>query len=226
MRVILAAMLAMLAFAVSSPASAQNRFWLVNQSGQVIESAYVSPSRLDNWGPDILGNSVLPPGQQVHVTPSAADCVLDVRVRYQGGQEETRMQVNACNLSRIAFSGRGGGGGAGATIGGGGGAGATIGGGGGGVYGGAAARAQGDPSFGFVNRSGAVVRELYVSLSTDSNWGRDRLGQAVLEPNQQMWIDLPAGRSCQVDVRVVYMNGREQERRGVETCSIAELSWR
>ncbi|MCQ4162294.1 Tat pathway signal protein [Roseomonas sp. GC11] len=217
MRIILASLLALLAAAAFSPASAQNRFWLVNQSGQTIESAFVSPSRLDNWGPDILGQSVLPAGQQVHVTPSASDCVLDIRVRYQGGREETKMQVNACNLTRVVFGG--GGGGAGATVRGGPG-GAQPGG------PGATTRAAGDPSFSFVNRSGATIRELYVSLSTDTNWGRDRLGDAVLEPGNDRWVDLPANRSCTVDIKVVYMNGREQERRGLETCSRTDLPWR
>ncbi|WP_235035554.1 Tat pathway signal protein [Roseomonas sp. 18066] len=209
MRVFLAALLMLAAAATLSPASAQNRFWLINQSGQTIESAYVSPSRLDNWGPDILGNSMLGAGQQVHVTPQATDCVIDIRVRYQGGREETKMQVNACSLTRVVFAG---GGGAGGAIRGGG-AGATT-------------RVAGDPSFSFVNRSGSVVRELYVSLSTDRSWGRDRLGEQVLEPGYDRWIELPAGRSCTVDVKIVYMNGREQERRGVETCSRSEIVWR
>lgn len=211
MRVFLAALLLLAAGATLSPASAQNRFWLINQSGQTIESAYVSPSRIDNWGPDILGNSMLGAGQQVHVTPQATDCTIDIRVRYQGGREETKMQVNACSLTRVVF-GTGGGGGAGASIRGGG-AGATT-------------RAAGDPSFSFVNRSGSVIRELYVSLSTESNWGRDRLGDAVLEPGNDRWVELPAGRTCTVDVKVVYMNGREQERRGVETCSRTDMAWR
>jgi hypothetical protein len=63
-------------------AQAQNRFWLVNDSGRVIESAYVSSSRVQDWGPDILGAGVLPPGNRVWVTPNFSDCVLDVRVTY------------------------------------------------------------------------------------------------------------------------------------------------
>jgi hypothetical protein len=90
------------------PAEAQNRFYLVNGSGQVIQEAYVSPSRISEWGPDILGTGVLPAGNQVWVTPNFSDCVLDVRVRYANGTDDTRMQVNACNISRIVFGGGGG----------------------------------------------------------------------------------------------------------------------
>ena len=53
-----------------TPAEAQNRFWLVNATGTQINEAYVSPSRLSEWGPDILGAGVLPAGQQVWVTPN------------------------------------------------------------------------------------------------------------------------------------------------------------
>jgi hypothetical protein len=207
-RALLAALvLAAALIAAVAPAHAQNRFWLVNASGMTIQEAYVSPSRLPNWGPDILGASVLPPGQQVWVTPHFGDCILDVRVRYANGAEDTRMGVNACGLSRIVF-----GGGAGARIGG---AGATI-----------APAPVGNPSFTFVNQSGATIRELYVSLSSDRNWGPDRLGANVLAPGQSISISLPATGVCTVDMRVVYMNGAAAERRGVETCSITGYGWR
>lgn len=208
------AFLAVLALAAAlittaAPAQAQNRFWLVNASGITIQEAYVSPSRLSNWGPDILGATVLPAGQQVWVTPNFGDCMLDVRVRYANGAEDTRMGVNACSLSRIVF------GSAGASVGGG--AGATI------SPGPVAVR---NPSFVFVNRSGATIRELYVSLSSNPNWGPDRLGPNVLGPGQTVHIGLPTGGVCTVDMRVVYMNGAAAERRGVHTCNINAFGWR
>jgi hypothetical protein len=175
------------------PASAQNRFNLVNNTGQTIERAYVSPSRLDSWGPDVLGNGVLPPGQSTWIVPQFGDCVLDVRVVFQGGRSEERWQVNACSLSRIVWGGAPGG---------------------------------GDPSFQFVNRAGVTVHELYVSLSTETSWGRDRLGNATLAPGTGVWVALPSGKVCTVDVRVVYSDGRALERRGVETCSVQELNFR
>ncbi len=46
----------------AGPAAAQNRFNLVNSTGQTIERVYVSPSRVSNWGRDVLGDAVLPPG--------------------------------------------------------------------------------------------------------------------------------------------------------------------
>ena len=204
--------LALLSGLAASPAEAQNRFWLVNNTNDTIQTANVSASRLSNWGPDILGSGVLPAGNRVFVTPNFGDCVLDVRVTYASGREETRMGLNACSINTIAF---GGGGGAGASLGVGSGAGASI-----------AAPRGGNPSFNFVNRSGLVIRELYISLSSQSNWGADRLGSNVMGPGQSIYIQLPNGGSCAADIRVVYNNGAAVERRGVETCSRSDVVWR
>ncbi|MDN3567175.1 Tat pathway signal protein [Paeniroseomonas aquatica] len=178
----------------AAPAQAQNRFSLVNSTGQTIERVFVSPSRVSAWGPDVLGQAVLPPGQSAWIVPQQSDCVLDIKVVYQGGREEERRQVNACSLSRV-------------------------------VWGGTPAGA-GDPSFQFVNATGVVVNELYVSLSTDTGWGRDRLGQGTLAPGAGLPVSLPAGKVCTVDIRVVYADGRALERRRVETCSLRELNFR
>ena len=218
MRRLLAAFAILLGLGAVAPAAAQNRFYVANNSGTQINEIYVSSSRVQAWGPDILGASVLPSGNQVWVTPTFSDCVLDVRVVYIGGREETRMGVNACSISRIAFGGGGGGivqspgAGAGAVVGGGPGGGRVI--------------ASGNPSFVFVNATGTTIREIYASMSTQSGWGQDRLGANVLNPGGQINIGLPQGLGCNTDVRVVFMNGASRERRGIETCSITSLNWR
>lgn len=211
---------------MASPAMAQNRFWLVNNSGLTIERAYVSPTRLSNWGPDILGNSILPAGEQVRVTPSARDCVLDIRVQYEGGQEEEKRNVNACNLTRIVFTNPSNraqrDGGAGGSIE------RPSGGAGGSVSGGSVAgrnRDQGDPSFNFVNRSGETIQELYVSSTQQDSWGRDHLGDRTLPTGREIWVSLPSGQGCSVDIRVVFNGGRSQERRNVPTCDSMDVSW-
>ena len=146
-------------FAGPSQAQAQNRFWLVNETGRVIERAFVSSNRVSDWGPDILGAGVLPSGNRVWVTPNFTDCVLDVRIT-------------------------------------------------------------------FLNGTGATIREVYVSLSTEGGWGSDRLGANVLQPGQRLAVNLPATGVCTVDMRVVYMDGRGAERRRVETCSVNDFIWR
>lgn len=80
-----------------------------------------------------------------------------------------------------------------------------------------------DPSFNLVNRSGQTINEIYVSAASQSNWGRDWLGQNVL-PNGQSWpIRIPQGQECTNDIRVVYANGSAEERRRVNTCNLTEV---
>lgn len=200
-----------LMLAGTAPAAAQNRFWLQNNTGQAIVAANVSPSRVPEWGPNILVQGPLRPGMQVFVEPTFRDCYLDIRVRFADGTEDGHLGVHACTLSRITFG-----------------------------------RdvplaptpptpppppqrevERADPSFTFVNRSREPIREIYVSLTSERNWGRDRLGpRQILPPGASMPITLPRTGVCTVDMRVIYMDGRILEQRNVETCSIRDYAWR
>ncbi|MCK8785108.1 Tat pathway signal protein [Roseomonas sp. NAR14] len=192
----LAVVLALVAALLSAPeAKAQNRFYLVNNTGETILRAYVSPSRSNRWGPDMLGQSVLPPGGQIWLVPYTSDCILDIKVQYQTGREEVQWQINTCTLSRIVWNGAGGG------------------------YAPPPVARGGNPSFQFVNNTGQEIRELYVSLTSDRNWGPDRLGSSTLPPGTSFPVSLPTGPVCTADIRVVFANGASTERRGVETCS-------
>lgn len=193
--------------AAAAPASAQNRFWLQNNTDLPIVAAQVSPSRVTDWGPNILTRGPIAPGMQVWVEPTFSDCYLDIRVRFADGSEDGHLGVHACTLSRITF-GR--------------------------DTPQAAApppppgeRMPNNPSFRFVNASGEAIREIYVSLTTERSWGPDRLGpRQILPPGAALHIPLPRGSVCTVDMRIVFMDGRILENRNVETCSIREYAWR
>lgn len=86
-------------------AGAENRFQLVNSSGQVVQEAYVSPSRVEGWGPDMLAGGMLPAGNETWVTSNFSACVVDVRVRFASGIERTRARANVCINMRV-FIGR------------------------------------------------------------------------------------------------------------------------
>ncbi|MBS7809457.1 hypothetical protein [Roseococcus pinisoli] len=81
-----------------------------------------------------------------------------------------------------------------------------------------------NPDFSLRNRGNVDINEIYVSSSQVDNWGRDRLGRNVLEPGRSLEIVLPAGQ-CVNDIRVVYSNGRSQERRQVNTCNLTDVSF-
>ena len=87
----------------------------------------------------------------------------------------------------------------------------------------APARAQsGDPSFRVVNNTLKVVNEVYASPVAAPGWGHDRLGADVVPPGGRQLIRLPGG-DCLYDVRVVYQQGGAEERRGLDTCGLADL---
>lgn len=87
------------------------------------------------------------------------------------------------------------------------------------------AQTTGDPSFALVNRSNRTINEAYVSPSRDTNWGPDRLGaNTVLPSGRRFRIELPQGQ-CQWDVAVVYDDGREEAKRNLNLCSLAEVSF-
>lgn len=85
------------------------------------------------------------------------------------------------------------------------------------------AAAQGDPSFNLVNRSGQAINEIYVSPVSQTNWGRDLLGNDVLPNGRSFPVRIAPAAGCQQDVRVVYADGRPEERRNLDTCAITEL---
>ncbi|MBL6456267.1 hypothetical protein JMJ55_13110 [Belnapia sp. T6] len=84
------------------------------------------------------------------------------------------------------------------------------------------ASAQGcDTSIEVVNRSGVQIDELYFNPSSNSNWGRDRLGENVLTPGRT--ASFRPGRGGNYDFRVVWSGGGEAEIRGVDICAISRI---
>ncbi len=193
-----AALLGLLLAAPPSPAGAQSSdpsFRVVNNTPNVVQEVYASPSTQRGWGQDRLGAEVIPPGQSFIVRLPAGECVIDIRVVYQGGAAEERRNVNTCAITDFVL---------------------------GAPQGGQAQQGGGgNPSFNLVNSSGRVIEQLYASPSTQQNWGPDRLGDAVVSPGQRFAIRLPAGE-CLYDVRVVFAGGEAREQRRVNACGITD----
>lgn len=94
-----------------------------------------------------------------------------------------------------------------------------------GLFAGHAALADGaqNPSFNLLNHSSEAIRELYVTPAGNERWGRNRLTRPV-----------PAGASfavrrridgnCIFDIRVVYADGRSQDRHGVDSCKTDDIA--
>ncbi|MGX9964679.1 hypothetical protein ACVFYP_15220 [Roseomonas sp. F4] len=84
-------------------------------------------------------------------------------------------------------------------------------------------QAQGDPSFQLVNRGSQAIREIYVSPSEDRYWGHDWLEANVLPAGGRFPVRIAPSAGCLQDVRVVYADGRSEERRRQDTCGLVEM---
>lgn len=190
-------------------------FNLVNRSSRVIYEAYASPASDSNWGQDRLGQNVVPAGRNFVMRLPQGECIYDIRVVYdrQGGPAEERRNINLCNLNEVVFDGRP-------------------------QQGGQQQQqqppqqqarpgqgqgARGNPSVNLVNQGQQTVMEVYASLTTDQNWGPDRLGADTVAPGAVYPLRLPEG-DCMYDMRFVYQNGQSQERRGVNLCEVTNVT--
>ncbi|UFN48811.1 hypothetical protein LPC08_22875 [Roseomonas sp. OT10] len=193
------------------PAAAQGggqndpSFNLVNRTSDTIMEAYVSSAQVSTWGQDLLGNNVLNAGGSFPVRLPRGQCVNDIRVVYDGGRAEERRNINTCTLREVVF-------------------GQAAAGGGSSGKGGAQASRTGNPSFNLVNNTRSPILVVRASLSSDSSWGEDRLGNSTIAPGQTFAIRLPAGE-CDYDIRVEYEGGRAEERRNVDLCNVSTVTF-
>lgn len=174
-------------------------FNLVNRTGRVVERAYTSPSGVNTWGPDRLGQNVLPSGRSLAIRlPADGNCLYDVRVEYQGGGSDEKRRINTCNTVDV-------------------------------IFGAAAAapqqRATNDPSFRLVNRSGRQINEVYATAVGVNTWGTDRMGSEVIPPGATHIVRIAPDGNCVFDVRVVYADGSAAEKRRINLCTIVDLSF-
>jgi hypothetical protein len=92
------------------------------------------------------------------------------------------------------------------------------------IAGPAGAQPQNNPSFNLVNRSQQPINELYATPQGLDNWGKELLGDTTVAPGNSFAVRLPAGQ-CIYDVRVVYGNGRAEEKRNLNTCNISDVAF-
>ena len=82
------------------------------------------------------------------------------------------------------------------------------------------AHAADNPSFNAVNRTRSEIMELYATPAGMTTWGKDRLGDNTVPPNENRPVRLLADGNCVYDIKVVFASGQSDERRGVNTCAV------
>jgi hypothetical protein len=89
------------------------------------------------------------------------------------------------------------------------------------VSGVAAARDRYDRHVDIVNETGRVIYSFYSTNRGVTHWGRDLLGQAVIQPGEGMRINLDDQTGyCVFDFRAVLDNRRVIERYRVDVCTV------
>jgi hypothetical protein len=102
-----AAFAAVLAVAVPASADdAKQDFKLVNKTGYELKALYVSPSKSDDWGDDILGQDTLSDAQavNVHFSPKVHTCKWDLKVTYSDDNSNAVWNdVDLCSIDKITI---------------------------------------------------------------------------------------------------------------------------
>ncbi len=97
------------AAALSVPALAQEGkqdFTLVNKTGYELSAVYVSPSKADDWGDDILGQDTLDDGLEVDIvfTRAAKTCRWDLKVVYSDDDSSAVWNnIDLCSINKITI---------------------------------------------------------------------------------------------------------------------------
>lgn len=88
--------------------AAQNRkldFTLVNKTGITIAEVYVSPSKDDEWGEDVMGKDVLENNKSVDITfsRSAKACKWDLKVVDEDKHSIEWTDLDLCTANEITL---------------------------------------------------------------------------------------------------------------------------
>lgn len=82
-----------------------------------------------------------------------------------------------------------------------------------------------DQDFTLVNKTGYQIEQVFVSASTSENWGKDVLGQNVLDADETAKITFPDNTTgCKFDLKVIYADKDTASWKGLDLCSISRVN--
>ena len=187
-----------------APRPPERRVTLVNRHGAMIQEVYISGSSEEDWGPDRLGEEVLPRGQRMEVAARLRDCEADLRIVFEDRRAaEERAAINLCETPLIVLR-----------------PGWTL----------AERLDEGEtqdtgPRPGSVrlrNGSDTPIAELY-AYPAGAERGPDRLGRTVLGVGETLDFAPPEGVGCLAELAVVFRDGRQILLTGLDLCAGEEL---
>ena len=85
----------------------------------------------------------------------------------------------------------------------------------------------GSADFTLVNRTGYDLREVYISPANRNDWGKDRMGDYVLENNKQRLFKFSDKSACTQDLKVVFDDdGSEVIWEDFDLCELNKITLR
>jgi hypothetical protein len=165
---------------------------VVNASGRPVYQLRVSPTDMEQWGEDRLGNEVVPPGASFRVALGrTVQCLFDVQVTYDDVSSEERSAVDICRLRTVTFDG-------------------------------STAALPPDPfaalrTVSFANQTGRTIQQVFISPESVDQWGDNLAQPAGIPPGTIGSVTYRGG--CVADLRLVYDSRAAEERRGVNICA-------
>ncbi len=84
---------------------ALQNFTLINKTGVVIHSVFISPNDSENWEEDILGQDVLGDGEECEVkfSPLENICLWDLKISDSDGNEIMWQDIDLCKWLKITL---------------------------------------------------------------------------------------------------------------------------
>jgi hypothetical protein len=100
-RCVLLTVLALSLLAPESASAQDRRVRIINASNVVLNNFYASNTQRKNWEEDILGNSVLRPGQSamININDGSGACMFDFRAVMADGRKVESYGMNVCQIS-------------------------------------------------------------------------------------------------------------------------------
>ena len=177
------------------PAGPQRELLLQNRSGRTIIEVFATPSNLDDWGDDLLGDTTIPPGKPFRVRLGASrECNWDIKVTYDDRFTEESRDANLCRLRQVSFDAS------------------------------TAVAAPVDPGPERIvtvqNASVRRIDQMFISALDADSWDENRLTDPIASGANEA---VPFNGECVADVRIVYETRAAEERRGVDLCKFSRL---
>lgn len=82
-----------------------------------------------------------------------------------------------------------------------------------------------DADFTLKNKTGYQIDEVYISLPSSKNWGKDIMGTGALGDGDKVKITFPHGNgACKFDIKVKYNDGDEASWASVDLCEYETIT--